>query len=73
MGISHRVGSDICYWLMTDTGNIVPKTLVKHATIDYNLKPEIESRVDDFNNNLTERIEISRKIQMWMVSLISFW
>ena len=25
LGISHRVGSDICYWLITDSGKLVSK------------------------------------------------
>ena len=30
---------------------------VKHVTKDGSLKPEIESRVDDFNKKLTERLD----------------
>ena len=49
--------SDMCYWLITYTGNIVSKISVKNVTIDDDLKPEIESRVDDFNKNLKERLD----------------
>ena len=41
LGISHRVGSDICYWLITDTGKIVSNASFKHVTRDYYLKPDI--------------------------------
>ena len=25
LGISHRVGSDMCYWLITESGNLIKK------------------------------------------------
>jgi hypothetical protein len=28
LGVSHRVGSDLCYWLMMESGNIISKTSV---------------------------------------------
>ena len=48
---------DICYWLITDTGNFSLKTLVKHVTRDDYLKPDIKSSIDDFNKKLTERLD----------------
>ena len=33
------------------------KTLVKHATRNDYLKPDVDSRVDDFNKKLTERLD----------------
>ena len=45
------------YWIITKTGKLVSKTSVKHVTrYDY-LKPEIESRFDDFNKKLMERLD----------------
>ena len=43
--------------LINDTVNIVSNTSVKHVTRDDYLKPDIESRVDDFNKKLTERLD----------------
>ena len=28
LGISHRVGSDICYWIITESGKVISKTSV---------------------------------------------
>ena len=39
LGISHRVGSDMCYWLITDSGKLVSKTLVGHVIRDDYLNP----------------------------------
>ena len=27
LGISHRIGSDMCYWLITESGQIIPNPL----------------------------------------------
>ena len=32
LGVSHRVGSDLCYWLITEIGKIISKTSVEHVT-----------------------------------------
>ena len=32
IGISHGVGSDMCYWLITESGKLVSKTSVEHVT-----------------------------------------
>ena len=47
----------MCYWLITDTGKLVSKTSVDHVMRYYHLKPYIESRVDDFNKKLMERLD----------------
>ena len=44
----------MCYWLINETRKIVSKTSAEHVTrYDY-LKPDIESRVNEFNKKLTE-------------------
>jgi hypothetical protein len=30
--VSHHVGSDLCYWIVTDSGQVVSKTSVEHVT-----------------------------------------
>ena len=39
LGISHRVGSDMCYWLITESGKLVSKTSVEHVILDDYLNP----------------------------------
>ena len=55
--ISHKVGSDICYWLINETGKLVSNTLVEHIKRDDYLKPDIKSRINEFNNNLSEGLD----------------
>jgi len=56
LGISHRVGSDMCYWLITESGKIISKTSVEHVTRDDYLKGDIKKTIDEFNEKLTERL-----------------
>ena len=49
--------SDTCYWIIPETGKLVSKTPVEHVTRDNYLKQDIDSRVDDFNKKLTERLD----------------
>ena len=47
----------MCYWLITETGNLVSNKLFQHIMRDDYLKPDMGSRVDDFNKKLTERLD----------------
>ena len=57
LGIYHIVESEMCYWLMTETGELVSRILVEHITRDDNLNPYINSSIDDFNKKLIERLD----------------
>ena len=39
IGISHRVDSEMCYWLITDTVKLVSNTPIEHIMRDDYLKP----------------------------------
>ena len=49
--------SDICYWLINETGKLVSNTLVEQIKRDDYLKPEIKSRINDFNKKLSEGLD----------------
>jgi hypothetical protein len=34
LGVSHRVSSDLSYWLITESGKVISKTSVEHVTRD---------------------------------------
>ena len=52
MGIAHRVGLDMCYWLMPVSGVPVVNSSVQHITADKLRNPEIMHQIDDFNTRL---------------------
>ena len=57
LGISHRVGSDMCYWLITESKNLISKTLVEHVTRDDMLASGTKQQIDIFNMKLAERLD----------------
>ena len=57
LGISHRVGSDMCYWLITDSGKLGSKTLVEHVILNDYLNPEVKKKIDVFNDKLDKRLD----------------
>ena len=62
LGISHRVGSDMCYWIITDSGKLVSKTSVEHVIRDDYLNPEVKKQIDEFNDKLDKRLDDSKFI-----------
>ncbi len=57
LGVSHRVGSDLCYWLVTESGQIVSKTSVEHVTRDDHLQEDTKKRIKEFKKRLEERLD----------------
>ena len=54
LGVSHRVGSDLCYCLITDSGKIISKTSVEHVTRDDYLQEDLKKEIDEFNGRLEQ-------------------
>lgn len=52
LGVSHNVGSALCYWVITDKGTILSRTTVQHLTSDEIKQPDIKSQVHQFHENL---------------------
>jgi len=52
LGVSHRVGSDLCHWLITESGQLVSKTSVEHVIQDDYLQEGMKKRIDEFNQKL---------------------
>jgi hypothetical protein len=57
IGVSHRVGSDLCYDILTAAGHIVSNTTVQHVIrTDYE-NASTKARIDEFNRKLKERLD----------------
>ena len=57
MGVAHRVGSDMCYWLMPVSGIPVVNSSVQHVTTEDLRNTQIMERVNDFNARLNTRLD----------------
>ena len=54
LGVSHRVGSDLCHWIVTESGKTTSKMTVQHVAQDDCLNPDIKKKVEKFNEKLEE-------------------
>ena len=57
LGISNLVGSDMCYWLITEYGKLVSKPSVEHVIRDDYLNPEVKKKMDEFNDKLDKPLD----------------
>jgi hypothetical protein len=55
--VSHRVGSDISYWLITKSGKIISKTSVEHVTCDDYLQADKKKEIEAFNCTLETSLD----------------
>ena len=57
LGVSHRIGSDMCYWIMGESGIPIAETTVQHVTRDDMIDPTIAKQIETFNEALTVRLD----------------
>ena len=52
LGVSHRVGSAMCYWILTSTGKVIARTTVQHITSDESKRDEIVQKINEYHREL---------------------
>ena len=56
LGVSHRVGSALCYWILSDTGKVVARTTVQHITRQEAAKPDVQQSIRDYHVSMNKAI-----------------
>ena len=56
LGIAHRVGSDMTYWILTESGRVIARSTVQHITITDMATDAIRARVSIFDATLLTRL-----------------
>ena len=56
LGVSHRVGSAMCYWILTNTGQVVAHTTVQHITKLEIQQEGIMNQIRAFHQELDSKI-----------------
>jgi hypothetical protein len=56
LGVSHCVGSDLCYWLVTQSGIVIARTTVQHVVRDEYLDTRIGEQINSFDCALENRL-----------------
>lgn len=57
VGVAQRIGSNMCYWLIPESGILVANTSVQHVIENDHLNPDIKRQINSFNAGLAERLE----------------
>ena len=52
IGVSHRVGSTLCYWILSNKGNIISCTTVQNITADKSRYLNVQERICDYHGLL---------------------
>ena len=56
LGIAHRVGSDLCYWLLLPNGKVLARTTVQHVTREDFLNEDVKMQVNQFDEQIEDRL-----------------
>ena len=48
LGVSHRIVSSLCYWILNDIGTVLARTTVQHVTRDEIAHIDIMNRIWDY-------------------------
>ena len=56
LGVSHRVGSALCYWILTEKGQILSRTTVQHVTREEVQNPGIQQAIREYHTTLYQII-----------------
>jgi hypothetical protein len=54
LGIFHRIGSDLCYWILTDSGKVVSSSTVQHVIRADLLNPTTQERITTFDARVSQ-------------------
>ena len=56
LGVSHRVGSDMCYWILTASGKVISRTSVEHVVRSDYQQEEKKKEIEEFDGKLKESL-----------------
>jgi len=56
LGVSHHVGSALCYYILTERTTVLSRTTIQHFTKEEFGSPEIQERVSEFRKSLDQNI-----------------
>jgi hypothetical protein len=57
LGIAHRIGSDMTYWIMTQSGNVIARSTVQHVTISDLTNPAVKEVMASFDTAVDQRLD----------------
>ncbi len=55
--MAHRVDSNLCYWILTKTGQILARMTVQRVTKDKSMSPEMRVMFVSFDKHITQQLD----------------
>ena len=56
LGVSHRIGSALCYHVLTEKGDVLSRTTVQHIPDEDLIKPSVQDQLKLFDENVAKRL-----------------
>ena len=56
LGVAHRIGSALCYWVLKENGHVLARTTVQHVTDDDLRTDSIRQRITEYDERINERL-----------------
>ena len=60
LGVAHQVGSNLCYWVLTDGGKVIARTTVQRVTEGDLLLDPVKSRMQEFDMKVKDKLDDQR-------------
>ena len=60
LGVAHRVGSQLCYYVLKQNGEVIARTTVQRVTNVEMTTREVKQRCDEFDKEIAERMATSK-------------
>ena len=57
LGISHKIRSDMCYWILLVSGHVISQTTVQHVTHDELMTTEMAEIIKEYDEDLEKRLD----------------
>ena len=56
LGLSHRLGSALCYWILSEKGKVLSQNKVQHLTAEEPRYPDLQERICDYHGSLEDTL-----------------
>jgi len=60
LGVVHWIGSDQCYWILTETGRVIARTTVQRVTKEDLLLPHVKLKLQVLKDKIKSKMENDR-------------
>jgi hypothetical protein len=56
LGVVHRIESNLCYWLLLESGKVIARTSVQHVICNDYLNDDVKRNINIFDRSVEERL-----------------